>query len=61
MTVYRRRLTSSFYAIQRSLERRLEYLEGRDPKGLAHRTTTWTRRDLEADVTETACCFDDGR
>ncbi len=28
MTVYRRRLTSSFYAIQRSLERRLDYLRG---------------------------------
>ena len=30
MTVYRRRLTSSFYAIQRSLERRLEFLKGMD-------------------------------
>ena len=30
MTVYRRRLTSSFYAIQRSLERRLEFLKGKD-------------------------------
>jgi superfamily II DNA or RNA helicase len=29
MTVYRRRLTSSFYAIRRSMERRLEFLEGR--------------------------------
>ncbi len=29
MTVYRRRLTSSFYALRRSLERRLEFLEGR--------------------------------
>ena len=28
MTVYRRRLTSSFYAIERSLERRLKYLLG---------------------------------
>ncbi|NTU81840.1 MAG: DEAD/DEAH box helicase family protein, partial [Chloroflexales bacterium] len=28
MTVYRRRLTSSFYAIRRSLERRLAYLKG---------------------------------
>ena len=28
MTVYRRRLTSSFYAIQRSLERRYKYLKG---------------------------------
>lgn len=31
MTVYRRRLTSSFYAIERSLERRLEFLEGHLP------------------------------
>ena len=28
MTVYRRRLTSSFYAVRRSLERRLDYLKG---------------------------------
>ncbi len=28
MTVYRRRLTSSFYAVQRSLERRLAFLRG---------------------------------
>jgi len=28
MTVYRRRLTSSFYAVRRSLERRLDYLRG---------------------------------
>ena len=28
MTVYRRRLTSSFYALQKSLERRLEFLKG---------------------------------
>jgi superfamily II DNA or RNA helicase len=32
MTVYRRRLTSSFYAITRSLERRLAFLTGR-PEG----------------------------
>ena len=36
MTVYRRRLTSSFYAIQQSLQRRLEYLKGA-AEGLAHR------------------------
>jgi len=28
MTVYRRRLTSSFYAVRRSLERRLQFLRG---------------------------------
>jgi len=30
MTVYRRRLTSSFYAVRRSLERRLAFLHGED-------------------------------
>ncbi len=33
MTVYRRRLTSSFYAVQRSLERRREVLRGRRQAG----------------------------
>jgi hypothetical protein len=32
MTVYRRRLTSSFYAIQRSLEKRLSFLRGQETK-----------------------------
>jgi superfamily II DNA or RNA helicase len=34
MTVYRRRLTSSFYAVQRSLERRLAFLRGQAGLGL---------------------------
>jgi len=34
MTVYRRRLTSSFYAAQRSLERRLAFLRGQTDLGL---------------------------
>lgn len=34
MTVYRRRLTSSFYAVQRSLERRLAFLRGQSGLGL---------------------------
>ncbi len=34
MTVYRRRLTSSFYAVQRSLERRLAFLRGLADLGL---------------------------
>ncbi len=33
MTVYRRRLTSSFYAVRRSLERRLDFLRGKDAPG----------------------------
>nr|MBC8457114.1 DEAD/DEAH box helicase family protein [Deltaproteobacteria bacterium] len=44
MTVYRRRLTSSFYAVERSLERRLAFLKGQimpeAPQGL-------TEEDLE--------------
>ncbi|MBC8248325.1 MAG: DEAD/DEAH box helicase family protein [Anaerolineales bacterium] len=33
MTVYRRRLTSSFYAVRRSLERRLDFLRGQIAPG----------------------------
>ncbi|MBM4430286.1 MAG: hypothetical protein FJ026_08080, partial [Chloroflexi bacterium] len=33
MTVYRRRLTSSFYAVRRSLERRLDFLRGQATPG----------------------------
>lgn len=43
MTVYRRRLTSSFYAVRRSLERRLAFLQGRT--GLF-----WDDDDLEQDA-----------
>ncbi|MDI3339530.1 MAG: helicase-related protein [Sphaerobacter sp.] len=46
MTVYRRRLTSSFAAIERSLQRRLEFLRGQAPDpGL-------TDDDLEVDELE---------
>lgn len=51
MTVYRRRLTSSFYAIQRSLERRLEFLKGMDTSLTDDDDTD--QDDLESDVTET--------
>jgi superfamily II DNA or RNA helicase len=51
MTVYRRRLTSSFYAIQRSLERRLEFLKGMDTALTDDDDTD--QDDLETDVTET--------
>ena len=50
MTVYRRRLTSSFYAIQRSLKRRLEFLKGQDT-GLTDDDDT-DQDDLETDVAE---------
>ncbi len=42
MTVYRRRLTSSFYAVRRSLERRLAFLRGQADLGL--------EEDLEQDA-----------
>ena len=52
MTVYRRRLTSSFYAIERSLERRLAYLKGLTPSpGLDD--DDLEEDDLEEDVGET--------
>ena len=52
MTVYRRRLTSSFYAIERSLERRLDFLEGRvGPTGLVVDDDV-EQDELELDVGE---------
>lgn len=54
MTVYRRRLTSSFYAMARSLERRLAFLEGRaEEAGLAGLVDDDLEvADLDQDVTE---------
>ena len=49
MTVYRRRLTSSFYAVRRSLERRLEFLRG-GAMGLDD--DDLEQEDLRIDVTE---------
>jgi len=53
MTVYRRRLTSSFYAVRRSLERRLEFLRG-GVMGAAPLTDDddIEQEDLRIDVTE---------
>ena len=56
MTVYRRRLTSSFYAIQQSLQRRLDYLKGASKDWLTD--DDLDQEDLEADVTE--MLFDNG-
>ena len=39
MTVYRRRLTSSFYAVERSLEKRLNFLKGIADEGLTEEDT----------------------
>ncbi len=51
MTVYRRRLTSSFYAIERSLERRLAFLKGQaQSPGLDD--DDLEQDDLEMDVAE---------
>ena len=51
MTVYRRRLTSSFYALDRSLERRLDFLRGRrDQDWLTDEDTE--EDDLQDDVQE---------
>lgn len=51
MTVYRRRLTSSFYAIQKSLERRLAFLRGTKPEGWLTDEDV-EQEDLDSDVTE---------
>jgi len=50
MTVYRRRLTSSFYAVRQSLERRLAYLQGRAVQ--VFDDDDLEQADLEQDVTE---------
>lgn len=50
MTVYRRRLTSSFYAVRQSLERRLDFLEGRLPRPFDEEDLE--QEDLEQDVTD---------
>ena len=51
MTVYRRRLTSSFYAITKSLERRLAYLKG-EKEGAWLTEEDVDEEDLDQDVSE---------
>ncbi len=51
MTVYRRRLTSSFYALERSLERRLAFLRGQ-AADLGLTDEDLEDADLSEDVTE---------
>ena len=54
MTVYRRRLTSSFYAVRRSLERRLQYLAGLlEPERLYDEDDV-EQEELEQDISEDA-------
>ncbi|MBW1999021.1 MAG: DEAD/DEAH box helicase family protein [Deltaproteobacteria bacterium] len=54
MTVYRRRLTSSFYAVEKSLERRLFFLKGQAipeaPQGLTEEDTE--QEELSLDIGE---------
>ncbi len=50
MTVYRRRLTSSFYALERSLQRRLDFLEGVNDPGVIPEDLE--EEDLSLDVGE---------
>jgi len=55
MTVYRRRLTSSFYAVRRSLERRLAFLRGLAVPGTlaGMDEDDLEQEELAADITET--------
>lgn len=50
MTVYRRRLTSSFYAVHKSLERRLEFLQGQLQNGNWATDEDLEQEDLAADI-----------
>src|SRR5690606_16302552 len=52
MTVYRRRLTSSFYAVRKSLERRLEFLQGQLQNGSWATDEDLEQEELTADIGE---------
>jgi superfamily II DNA or RNA helicase len=52
MTVYRRRLTSSFYAVRESLERRLRYLRGQIGIDDTYLDDDLEQDELEMDVSE---------
>jgi superfamily II DNA or RNA helicase len=52
MTVYRRRLTSSFYALRRSLERRLAYLKGEIGMSEAYDDDDLEQDELSFDIEE---------
>ena len=52
MTVYRRRLTSSFYAVRRSLERRLAFLHGQNVPELDEDDMEQEALSLDADEVE---------
>ncbi len=52
MTVYRRRLTSSFYAVQQSLKRRLAFLQGQSGLGLVEDDVEQEELSLDVDEIE---------
>jgi SNF2 family DNA or RNA helicase len=52
MTVYRRRLTSSFYAVRKSLERRRNWLRGVTPSDAVFDDDDTEQEELEQDVSE---------
>ncbi|MDE0674869.1 MAG: helicase-related protein [bacterium] len=58
MTVYRRRLTSSFHALEKSLSRRLDFLQGQ-AADLGITAEDWEDDDLGADVSEDLSFQDD--
>lgn len=58
MTVYRRRLTSSFYAVQQSLKRRLQYLKGQIGEDVYLQDDDVEQDDLQADVLESIAGID---
>lgn len=53
MAVYRRRLTSSFYAITRSLERRLDFLQGQDDPLAGLTDEDVEQEELDLDISDT--------
>ena len=52
MTVYRRRLTSSFYAVRKSLERRRDWLRGVVPGEVVFDDDDTEQEELDQDVSE---------
>ncbi len=52
MTVYRRRLTSSFYAVRKSLERRQQWLRGVNPADLPMGDDDIEQEELEQDISD---------
>lgn len=58
MTVYRRRLTSSFYAVSESLKRRLAYLRGQLGEEAVYQDEDLEQEELDADISETLSGLD---